>query len=197
MRNFFLRVRQDDKQAAITKLKERGVLVLAVAQDDPRLDISFHLVTGDVTDADLEPLAALGANDVYKINLRGAKITDAGLARLKKLTGLERLHLERTAVTDAGLAHLRDLKHLAYLNLFGAGAISDGCVDHVKQLAALKKLFLWQTQVTDAGEAALQEALPEVKIDRGVKVDKQDGKQDDAADKGAGKQDADKQTDDK
>ena len=178
MRKFFFRS-QDDKEAAIARLKERGVLVLPVAQDDPRLDISFHLVTDEVKDVDLEPLAAFGPDDVYQINLRGTMITDAGLAHLSKLTGLERLHLERTNLTNAGLAHVKGLEQLAYLNLYATPAISDGCVDHLKHLTGLRKLFLWQTKVTDAGEEAIKAALPDCKIDRGVKVEKKDDKQGD------------------
>lgn len=179
MRKFFLFGSQDDRESAVARLKERGVLVLPVAQDDPRLDISFHLVTDEVKDADLEPLAAFGPDDVYQVNLRGTMITDAGLAHLSKLTGLERLHLERTKVTDAGLAHLKDLKQVAYLNLYGAEAITDAAAEHLTELRGLKKLYLWQTKVTDDGQAVIQAGLPECKIDRGVKVEKKDGQQGD------------------
>jgi hypothetical protein len=63
-------------------------------------------------------------------------VTDAGLARLQGLPGLEELSLRGTEVADAGLAHLRGLSRLQELDLNG-------------------------TRVTGAGVATLPKALPE------------------------------------
>lgn len=162
---------QAEADAAIAKLRARGVLVLTVAQDDPRLDIGFHLVTGDIQDEDLAPLEKLLPDSVYQINLRGTKLTDSGLAHLKPLAGLERLHLEKTAITDAGLAHLAGLQKLAYLNLFGDAGVTDSGLVHLAGCKSLTKLFLWETKVTAAGAAKLKEALPEISIDLGISPD--------------------------
>src|SRR5262245_4396163 len=44
-------------------------------------------------------------------------VTDAGLARLKKLTSLQELGLGGTGVSDAGIVHLEGLSHLTALGL--------------------------------------------------------------------------------
>ena len=41
------------------------------------------------------------------LNIRGTKITDAGLKHLEGLKQLQELHLEDTQVTDAGIAELQ------------------------------------------------------------------------------------------
>jgi hypothetical protein len=69
------------------------------------------------------------------------RVTDAGLARLQGLTGLQQLDLTSCRqVTDAGLAHLKGLTGLQQLNL--------EC-----------------ERVTDAGKAVFRAALPGCKID--------------------------------
>ena len=44
-------------------------------------------------------------------------MTDAGLAHLKDIKGLEHLHLNGLKVTDAGLERLRELKNLTHLQV--------------------------------------------------------------------------------
>lgn len=73
--------------------------------------------------------------------LNGTKVTDAGLAHLKTLNGLQVLMFKNTAVGDAGLAHLTGLTTLHHLVLNG-------------------------TKVTDAGVQALQTAVPRLRITR-------------------------------
>jgi outer membrane lipoprotein-sorting protein len=72
------------------------------------------------------------------LNLRGTRVTDAGLKELAGLKTLKKLDLP-TQVTDAGLKELAGLKSLQLLNLEG-------------------------TDVTDAGVERLQKALPGCKI---------------------------------
>ena len=69
------------------------------------------------------------------LDLSDTSVSDAGLAHLSGLTGLQRLYLSDTGVTDAGLAHLTGLTGL-----------------HV--------LYLYRTRVTDAGVAAFRAAHP-------------------------------------
>jgi Squalene-hopene cyclase C-terminal domain len=75
------------------------------------------------------------------LQFRSPKITDAGLASLKRLPGLRSVSLENAAVTDAGLAELTALTSLEKLNVKG-------------------------TRVTDAGVHALQKALPRAQVER-------------------------------
>lgn len=156
--------RTADELAAIDQIRQGGALVLEVAQNDNRLDIGFHLQSGEVKDEHLAPLARI--TGVMQVNLRGTRITDAGLAHLAGLKSLERLHLEKTAVTDGGLEHLKGLENLAYLNLYGT-VVTDAGLKHLTGLTKLQKLYLWESKVTDAGVGELKQALPNLQIVRG------------------------------
>lgn len=155
------------QKQAVAQIKKLGGLVLEIAQNDPRLDVAFHLADAKITDAELALVKPL--TQVAYLNLRGTEITDAGLAHLAELKGLVRLHLEKTKITDAGLEHLKGLENLEYLNLYGT-AVTDAGLKHLEGLKKLKKLYLWQTQVTDAGVSALKQALPELQIVRGLEL---------------------------
>lgn len=153
--------RSQAQRDAIASIQEKGGLVLEVAQNDPSLDIAFHLASEPAEDGDLAALAQL--TNVVNLNLRKTAVTDAGLAHLKGLKTLQRLHLEKTAVTDAGLEHLKGLTNLVYLNLYET-AVSDAGLQHLKGLSKLGKLFVWKTQVTPAGVEALRKSLPELQV---------------------------------
>ena len=157
--------RTDAELKAIDSLKKMGVHVMELAQNDPRLEVAFHLTDGKVTDEKLAPLKEL--KDVYQVNLRGTDITDAGLANLAGLTSLVRLHLEKTKISDAGLVHLKPLANLEYLNLYGA-PVTDAGLANLEGLKKLKKVFLWETKVTDEGCNKLKAAVPEIQITRGI-----------------------------
>lgn len=146
---------------AIASIQEKGGLVLEVAQNDPSLDVAFHLASKPAEDGDLAPLEHL--TNVVNLNLRKTAVTDAGLAHLKGLKTLQRLHLEKTAVSDAGLEHLEELTGLVYLNLYET-AVSDAGLQHLKGLSKLRKLFVWKTKVTQAGVDGLRKSLPELEV---------------------------------
>ena len=146
---------------AIASIQEKGGLVLEVAQNDPSLDVAFHLASKPAADGDLAPLEQL--TNVINLNLRKTAVTDAGLAHLKGLKTLQRLHLEKTAITDAGLEQLKGLTSLVYLNLYETG-VSDAGLQHLKGLSKLRKLFVWKTEVTQAGVDGLRKSLPELEV---------------------------------
>lgn len=75
------------------------------------------------------------------LSMKYTKLTDAGLVHLGPLSQLEDLSLELSSITNAGLVQLKDFTRLKTLNLKG-------------------------TNVTDAGVQALQQALPNVKVER-------------------------------
>jgi len=78
---------------------------------------------------------------VTEVFLGGTRISDAGLAHLRKLPRLQRLHVDNTQVTDVGLVHLQGMTQLKWLHLR-------------------------KTKVTDAGVNEIQQALPNVWIER-------------------------------
>src|SRR5262245_38806422 len=92
-----LAVQSKDKSApseaekqAMAKIQQQGGLVMNIAQNDPRLEISFQQRDKKLTDECLEPLKNL--HDVVSLNLRGQDVTDARLVFLKDLPSLTRLH---------------------------------------------------------------------------------------------------------
>ncbi|HEV8061516.1 MAG TPA: hypothetical protein VGP68_16675 [Gemmataceae bacterium] len=192
------------EEKAIARIRQLGGLALEVAQNDPRLDVSYQQVDGKITDEHMMLLKDL--KDLISLNLRGKDVTDAQLAPLAGITSLIRLHLERTKITDQGMPYLKGLINLEYLNLYGTDVGDPGLVN-LEGMKKLKHLYLWQTKVTDAGVAKLQKTLPQVEITRGLdllKVEEKKpepkGKDDKAKakeDKGKGKDDKAKSKDDK
>jgi hypothetical protein len=156
--------RSEAEKQALAKLTKLGVSAMELAQNDPHLEVAYHLMDKEITADALAPLKDL--KGVVHLNLRGRAVTDDMLAAVAGLKELTRLHLEKTKVTDKGLVHLKGLANLEYLNLYGT-AVTDAGLVHLEGLKKLKSLYLWQTKVTDAGVAKLKKALPQVQIIRG------------------------------
>ncbi len=168
------------EKSARDQITELGGLVLEIAQNDDRLDVSFRGVK-DLSDDKPAMLGEL-PKTVY-LRLGGTGISDAALKHVAKLPVLIRLNLENNPdITDAGLAQLEGLDKLEYLNLFATG-IGDEGLQRVAGLKALRRLYVWQTKVTDAGVAKLQEALPDLEIDRGWELPAQTKPVDDTSKK--------------
>jgi hypothetical protein len=110
-----------------------------------------------------DKFASLTAEQVAlleSLDLRGAKLTDADLARLGELPRLKDLCLRGTAVTDAGLASLRSLR-LASLELRGTRITGDALASLPSE--TLQVLHLTDTQVRGADLARLP-ACPELRV---------------------------------
>ena len=160
--------READDPAAVAALKPLANLF----ETDPqgRLRVLAFNPQAHVNDDDLRHLAGLaalyqliltdritdaGLDDVGKVRTLGALslsngITDDGLKRLKRLTGLTYLICDCPQVTDAGLEHLSGLRKLYTLSLRNT-AVTDAGLAHLKGLTELRLLFLSNTPITDAG----------------------------------------------
>src|SRR5438094_343159 len=88
--------RSPAEEKALARIRQLGGLALEVAQNDPRLDVSYQQVDGKITDEHMMLLKDL--KDLISLNLRGKDVTDIQLASLSGNTSLIRLHLERTKV---------------------------------------------------------------------------------------------------
>jgi hypothetical protein len=110
-----------------------------------------QLTGTQVTDADLAHLH--GLTGLQALTLSSTRVTDIGLAHLHGLTGLQVLNLDGSHVTDAGLAHLNGLMGLEELHL---GYVTDAGLAQLRGLTGLRRLNLIGSQVTDAGLAHLQ-----------------------------------------
>jgi Leucine Rich repeat len=161
--------RSEAEKKALAKVRQLGGLALELAQNDPRLEVSYQQRDAKFSEEFLLPLKDL--KGLVHLNLRGQDVTDAHLVHLKDLTSLTRLHLEKTKITDKGLDYLKGLTNLEYLNLYGTEVTDAGLV-HLEGMKKLKDIYVWQTKVTDAGVAKLKEALPQVEIVRGIELDK-------------------------
>jgi Leucine-rich repeat (LRR) protein len=100
------------------------------------------------TDATLAHVGRL--TGLQLLDVDSPSVGDAGLAHLKGLSNLSTLMLSGTQVTDAGLVHLKGLSNLSTLVLNGT-KVTDAGLAHLKGLTGLSSLYLTDTQVTDSG----------------------------------------------
>lgn len=115
-----------------------------------------------ITDADLAHLAKL--NGLERLNLGETEITDAGLAPLERLTGLKALDLSRTQITGTGLEHLANLTKLEYLYLAGT-QVDDGDLHHLNGLMMLRHLDVGGTAVTTGRVEEMKRLIPGVEVE--------------------------------
>jgi Leucine-rich repeat (LRR) protein len=90
-------------------------------------------------------------------------VSDAGLAHLKGMNGIEQLDLSDEPITDAGLTHLSGLRTLRSLSVSNS-PVTDAGLARLRGLNRLENLSLPQTKVTDAGLAHLR-GLPLARLD--------------------------------
>lgn len=100
-----------------------------------------------------------------RVELTSKKVTDADLAAIAGLPGLENLQLAFTPVTDAGLAHLKEASTLRVLVLWDT-KVTDRGLAHLSGLTKLSILNVKGTQVSATGIDALKKALPKLDVIR-------------------------------
>jgi hypothetical protein len=104
----------------------------------------------EVTDAGFEQLTTL-APQIQELRLWDSKITDAGLARIKRLPILQTLYLNLCrSITIAGFQCLAEMKQLQKLDLDGT-YLNNERLECLKGLSNLQSLFAGDSSVTDAG----------------------------------------------
>ena len=99
-----------------------------------------------------------GFERLEELNLAGAKITDAGLRGLARLSRLRSLDLSRTQVSAKGIRELAGLANLERLTLWHAVNIQDDAGAALASMRNLKVLDLSETRITDATLSALASA---------------------------------------
>ena len=67
------------------------------------------------------------------VYIRGARITDAGIAHLGEVSSLERLELWYAPLTDAAVGRLQAMKQLQYLSLYGTD-VSPQAAESLREL---------------------------------------------------------------
>jgi hypothetical protein len=126
----------------------------AMAQTAANLGVTHVYLTGTPTDDGALAIVS-GMSDLRFLALERTRVTDVGLAHLRRAAELDGLRLSDTAVSDEGVKHVGALPGLRMLWLSGT-RVSDAGLAHLKSAANLEVLALDETQVTDAGMAHLQ-----------------------------------------
>ena len=151
-------------EAAIQKLKDRGVTVTPFALNSNYLEANFVTVDS-VTENDLKLLEPLRKQLIW-LKLGGKKITDANLTTISKLSSLTRLYLDRTMITDVGLNQVKNLLQLQYINLVGTGITGKG-LEQLKGIKNLRQVFIYQTGINSSEYLNIKKIFPETNIDTG------------------------------
>ena len=92
-------------------------------------------------------------------------IDDKVFVQVGRLSGLQLLYLDGTSTSDAELAHLKSMTRLSFLSVRST-QISDAGLECLKALTQLSFVDLHGTRVTDVGVKELQQALPNLTIER-------------------------------
>lgn len=148
-------------------IDELNFLEMPIHDDDlrevalnPRLRV-LKLGATDISDAGLAHLKDL--RGLQMLGLRRTKVTGEGLRYLAGMRELRSLALAETAVDDDSLKYLEGLDRLAELGL-NATRVTDAGLQHLDGLPALAMLHLTDCEVTEQGLAALRKARPGLKI---------------------------------
>ena len=151
--------------AALAAVEARGGLVSPRHRGSPWYELNASLARPAWSDEDLELLTPLEPV-LWRLDLGGSDVTDAGMPLVGRCIQLRTLKLERTGVADAGLSDLRKLVHLESLNLFGTD-VTDAGLPAVESLPALRSLYLWDTKVQAGAVDDIRLRRPALDIELG------------------------------
>ena len=125
--------------------EQRGQVEMDAASRITAVKLPF----GWVTDADLEPIAAIPT--LRNLDLSMSLISDVGMEKLKNLENVQDLNLYAVEhITDVAVAYIRPWKKLERLNLRGTD-ITDTSLQYIGSLTSLRSLDVSYTQVTNNG----------------------------------------------
>lgn len=152
----------DDK--AVAALKQRGAVVIPVAQNSNYLEVNF-LNDSSVTNKDMQLLQPL-QKQLFSLKLGSTSVSDSGIAMLEKMEALTRLNLAHTKITDKAIASLAKLNQLSSINLVATGITATG-LQPLQPLKKLKHVYLYQTNINRKDWSSLQAAFKTVQLDSG------------------------------
>lgn len=148
----------------VGKLKQKGIVVLPVAQSSHYLMADF--VTDSLINNETLQLLLSIKKQLIWLKLGYTNLSDTNMNSIAQLSDLTMLSLEHTVVSDNGIGKLMKLQNLRYLNLVGTKVTAQGILQ-LSGLKLLRSLYLYQTKVNKADWAALQNKFPKTKIDSG------------------------------
>ncbi len=114
--------------------------------------VTISLVESSVVDDDLRLIANLPKLTTLSLarDAHPSRLTDEGLAHLKKLPELKTLDLSHSQITNGGLQNLRRFPKLFRVSLSDTQVSDDG-LRHLAGLSELFELYLYRTKVTGTG----------------------------------------------
>lgn len=101
-------------------------------------------------------------NNLKRLNLTGASISDEALEYLRHLPLLEVVSLMNTQTTDRGLEPIGKIRSLRELNL--SPNVTDSGLEYLKQLENLRYLSVRFSKVTELGTQELKRRLPNLQV---------------------------------
>jgi uncharacterized membrane protein len=151
-------------EASIQKLKDLGVVVIPVAQNNNYLSVDFVSLTNP-TDQAISLLSPL-KNQIVWLNLNNTSVGDSVLSGLGNFTNLTKLQLANTNISDSGLASLKNLGSLRSLNLVGTKITVAG-LKMLIGLKNLKSLYLFETKIKKTEWTEIKNLFPKTSVDSG------------------------------
>jgi hypothetical protein len=151
-------------ETTVQKLNNDFRVVHPLALHSPALTVDFF-GTAAFKSAALEELKVV-KEQVVELNLNKMPVQDADLKTIAAFSNLRKLNLSGTQITGATLSELKSLKALRQLSLSGA-PVQAADLEALQGLPALSVLYLWNTGITEAACSALQQRLPQVRIESG------------------------------
>jgi hypothetical protein len=149
---------------AINVLRDRGVVVIPVAQNSNYLQANFITAT-NIFDEDIKLLLPIKKQLVW-LKLGSTYIGDSALKFIGQCTNISFLQLNNTCITDGGLPFLKSLDSLQSLNIVGTIISADGLM-HLSSLKKLKSIYVYQTPVKEKNIEVLRKTFPKTIIDTG------------------------------
>ncbi len=156
-----------EQASAARKLREMGVIVQPLSQQDGWLEVNASSKAAGFGDAHLALLAPL-APVIAELNLSRTAVTDGGIATLPAMPALITVRLDGTTTGDAAVATIVDrAPNVQALNLVGT-AVTDATAARLATHQPLVRVYVWGTAVTARALQELKQARPNALVDGGA-----------------------------
>ncbi len=152
--------------AALDALRDALVHVAPIAAGSTLLEVDFSPVASATTDESLARLLEPLRDHVARLSLARCAITDAAIAPIARMPGLERLDLTSTAVTDAALQELTQAPALSDLVVVRT-RLSDGAADALLDMPKLARVYVWRSGMSADAVDRLRRERPALRVEAG------------------------------
>ena len=147
---------------AVAALRDRGVVVQAVAQRHYGLEVNLSLLRPAASDEHLDLLRGLEPV-LVRLDLSRTAVTDEGFAQVAALPELRDLRLGGTQLGDAIAPVLKQSPKLTRLNLYGTKC-SEALLPTLSNLESLERLHIWGSKISGDSAIEFATANPELRV---------------------------------